>query len=73
MNDVAKWLVIGGAILIGIGLLWQLFGKWLPLGRMPGDIVIERENVRFYFPVVTMIVVSLILSAILSIVGRFFR
>ncbi len=73
MNDVAKWLVIGGAILIGIGLLWQLFGKWLPLGRLPGDIVIERENVRFYFPVVTMIVVSLILSAILSIVGRFFR
>lgn len=73
MNDIAKWLVIGGAILIGIGLLWQLFGKWLPLGRLPGDIVIERENVRFYFPVVTMIVVSLILSAILSIVGRFFR
>lgn len=73
MNDIAKWLVIGGAILIGLGLLWHLFGKWLPLGRLPGDIVIEKENVRFYFPVVTMIIVSIILSVIFSIVGRFFR
>lgn len=73
MNEVAKWLIIGGAVLIGIGLLWQLFGKLLPLGRMPGDIVIERENLRIYFPIVTMLVISIILSVLLSIVGRFFR
>jgi uncharacterized membrane protein (DUF106 family) len=45
----------------------------LPLGRLPGDIVIERENMRIYFPIVTMLVVSIILSIILSIAGRFFR
>jgi amino acid permease len=73
MNDIAKWLIIGGAILIAIGIFWQLFGKLLPLGRMPGDIVIERENMRIYFPIVTMLVVSIILSIILSIAGRFFR
>ncbi|MDQ0337793.1 hypothetical protein J2S00_000563 [Caldalkalibacillus uzonensis] len=73
MNEIAKWLIIGGVILIGIGLFWQLFGRLLPLGRLPGDIVVEKENVRFYFPIVTMLVISIILSVLLSIAGRFFR
>lgn len=73
LNEVAKWLIIGGLILIGLGVIWQLFGRLFPLGRLPGDIVIEKENVRIYFPIVTMIVISIVLSLILNIAGRFFR
>lgn len=62
MNPVAKLLIIGGAVLIIVGLLWQLGGRFLPLGRLPGDIVVEKENVRFYFPIVTCIVISIVLS-----------
>ncbi|MDR7315063.1 DUF2905 domain-containing protein [Brevibacillus nitrificans] len=62
MNPIAKLLIIGGAVLIVIGLLWQIGGRFLPLGRLPGDIVVEKENVKFYFPVVTCIVISIVLS-----------
>ncbi|MGK5509508.1 DUF2905 domain-containing protein [Brevibacillus formosus] len=62
MNPVAKLLIIGGAVLIVIGLLWQVGGRFLPLGRLPGDIVVEKENVKFYFPIVTCIVISIVLS-----------
>ncbi|MCE0451812.1 DUF2905 domain-containing protein [Brevibacillus sp. AF8] len=61
MNPVAKLLIIGGAALIVIGLLWQVGGRFLPLGRLPGDIVVEKENVKFYFPIVTCIVISIVL------------
>jgi hypothetical protein len=62
VNPIAKLLIIGGAVLIVIGLLWQVGGRFLPLGRMPGDIVVEKENVKFYFPVVTCIIISIVLS-----------
>lgn len=62
MNPVAKLLIIGGIVLVVIGLLWQVGGRFLPLGRLPGDIVVEKENMRFYFPVVTCIVISILLS-----------
>ncbi|RNB86234.1 DUF2905 domain-containing protein [Brevibacillus panacihumi] len=62
MNPIAKLLIIGGAVLIVVGLLWQVGGRFLPLGRLPGDIVVEKENVRFYFPIVTCIVISIVLS-----------
>lgn len=62
MNPVAKLLIIGGAALIIIGLLWQVGGRFFPLGRLPGDIVVEKENVKFYFPIVTCIVISIVLS-----------
>ncbi|MGZ3699975.1 MAG: DUF2905 domain-containing protein [Bdellovibrionota bacterium] len=64
MNPVAKVLMILGALLIGMGLLWQFGGKVLHLGRLPGDIAIERENFKFYFPVMTSILISLLLSLI---------
>lgn len=64
MNPVAKLLIIGGIVLIVAGLLWQVGGRFLNLGRLPGDIVYEKENFRFYFPVVTSILISLALSLI---------
>jgi hypothetical protein len=72
MNPIAKWLIVGGVVLVVAGILWQLVGRFIPLGRLPGDIVIERENVKVYFPIVTMIIISVLLSVLFSL-GRFFR
>jgi hypothetical protein len=65
VNPVAKTLIFIGAILIVIGLLWQVGARFLPLGRLPGDIRIETENVRFYFPIVTCLLISIVASLIL--------
>lgn len=72
MNPIAKLLIILGGVLIVIGLLWQVGGKFLPLGRLPGDIVIEKENMKVYFPIVTCILISIVLS-LLSYLFRLFR
>jgi len=61
---VKRLLITAGAILIVAGLVWPWLTK-LGLGRLPGDIVIERENYRFYFPFTTMILLSLFLSLLL--------
>ncbi len=60
---MTRVLVTLGVILIIVGLAWPWLMK-LGLGRLPGDIVIERENFRFYFPITTMILVSLVVSVI---------
>lgn len=62
MNPIAKLLIGLGVVLIVIGLIWQFGGRFLPLGRLPGDIVVEKENVRFYFPIVTCILISILLT-----------
>lgn len=71
MNPIAKVLIVGGIVLIVLGVLWQVGGKSIPFGRLPGDIVIEKENFRFYFPIVTCIVLSIVLSAVVYIVRLF--
>ena len=58
-----KTLVILGLLLVLIGLAWPWLGK-LPFGRLPGDIVVTREDFRFYFPLTTMIIVSVLLSVL---------
>lgn len=58
---MAKLLIIVGIILVVLGLLWPLFQK-LGLGRLPGDIVVQKENFSFYFPIVTSIIISLVLT-----------
>ena len=71
-GSFGTWLIIGGILLIVAGVLANT--GWLSwFGRLPGDIRIERENVRFYFPVVTMIVVSIVFSLIVYLVGRFWK
>jgi ribose/xylose/arabinose/galactoside ABC-type transport system permease subunit len=56
-----RLLITLGILLVVMGLLWPWLSK-LGLGRLPGDIVIERENGRFYFPLMTSVVISLVLS-----------
>ncbi|CAG7621806.1 DUF2905 domain-containing protein [Paenibacillus allorhizosphaerae] len=71
MDSVPKLLIWGGVILIIVGLVWSVGGKFLHLGKLPGDIVVEKENVRFYFPVVTCIVISVALSLGMYIIRWF--
>ena len=67
--EIGKTLIVIGVVLIGAGLLW-LAGSHLWLGRLPGDIVIERENFRLYLPLGSCVVISVLLSAALWIIGR---
>ncbi|WP_018864826.1 DUF2905 domain-containing protein [Thioalkalivibrio sp. ARh3] len=69
MNETGKWLIVIGGLIVLIGLLWPWLGK-IPWGRLPGDIVIERENARFYFPITTMIIISVVISVIVAIFRR---
>ena len=73
MSELGKFLVIVGVVLAIVGLiLWSGFApKWL--GRLPGEIRIEREHSTFYFPIVTCIIISIVLSLVLSLVLSIFR
>ena len=74
MENLARFLVIGGIVLILIvGGVWLGARFGIPFGRLPGDIHIEGKNGSFYFPVVTSIVVSLLLTIILNVIIRLFN
>ena len=61
--EAGKWLILAGIILLTGGVLLYFFSPWLHwLGRLPGDIRIERENFRFYFPFTTMILFSILFN-----------
>jgi hypothetical protein len=66
---VTKWLIAFGLILVAAGLLWPFISR-LGLGKLPGDILIRREGFTFYFPVMTSLVVSLVVSIIIWIFRR---
>ncbi|MFL6527968.1 MAG: DUF2905 domain-containing protein [Chthoniobacterales bacterium] len=69
MPEIGKLLVALGAIAIVIGvLIWAGFGNWI--GRLPGDIRIQRGNGAFFFPIVTCIVISIVLSLLMSFFRR---
>lgn len=66
---MSRILIIVGVVLVIIGLLWPYLTK-LGLGRLPGDIVVEKENMRFYFPIVTSIIISLVLTLLFWLFRR---
>jgi membrane protein implicated in regulation of membrane protease activity len=67
--DVRRILIVAGIILLAAGILWPYLTR-LGLGRLPGDIAIERQNFRFYFPVVTSLVVSVVLTLLFWLFRR---
>lgn len=67
---LGRILIFLGSILILIGILVSLAGKIPWLGRLPGDILIKKENLTFYFPITTSIILSIIISLILLFIGR---
>jgi hypothetical protein len=66
---VQRALIVIGAVIIAAGVLWPWLSK-LGLGRLPGDIRIESESGGFYFPIVTCLVISVVLSLILWFINR---
>jgi hypothetical protein len=66
---MSRTLIIFGLVIVAIGLFWPWLSR-LGIGRLPGDIVIERDNVTFYFPIVTALLISAVLSLIFWLIGR---
>jgi hypothetical protein len=70
--DLGKFLIIVGVVIVGIGAVLALAGRThLPLGRLPGDIVYRGKNTTFYFPLATSILLSVALSVLLYLIGKF--
>ena len=67
LGDFGKVLVILGAVIAGIGVLLMLGDKIPWIGKLPGDIIIRREKFIFYFPIVTCIILSVLLTIIFSL------
>ena len=71
--QTGKWIIIAGIVIAVVGVLIYLFYDKLNwLGKLPGDIRIEKENFRFYFPITTMIIISVVLTILINIFKRFF-
>jgi Protein of unknown function (DUF2905) len=66
---MARFLIMLGLAILVIGVLWPYLAR-IGLGRLPGDIVVERDNVTFYFPIVTCLLLSLVFSAVLWAINR---
>jgi len=70
-TPLVKWLIIAGLGLVALGVVVFLVGKVPYLGKLPGDIKIERENFVFYFPLVTCLLVSVFLTLLFWLISRF--
>jgi len=72
-SDTGKYIIITGVLIVLLGVLIYFFHDKLSwIGRLPGDIRIERENFKFYFPVTTMIIFSLVITIIIQLIKRIF-
>lgn len=69
MSQLGRVLIVSGLILAALGVVFVLGGK-LGLGRLPGDFAVERKNVTIYFPIVTSIIVSLVLTLLANLFLR---
>ncbi|MDO4203298.1 MAG: DUF2905 domain-containing protein [Selenomonadaceae bacterium] len=70
MGDIGKTMIYLGLVLLVIGCVIHFGGRFIPFGRLPGDINIVGENGSFHFPVVTCILISIVLSVIANIFSR---
>ena len=74
MDNIGRFLMIGGVVLFVIGGLVFLGAKMgLPFGRLPGDIHIERDGVSFYFPLASSILISILLTIVINVILRILR
>jgi len=71
-SETGKWIILIGVLLVLAGIIIYFFQDKLHwIGHLPGDIRIEKENFRFYFPITTMIIASVLLSLIVQLIKRF--
>ena len=72
-SQAGKYIIIGGLIILVIGIIVYFFGDKMDwLGRLPGDIRIKKQNVRVYFPITTMIIISIVLTLLVNLIKKFF-
>lgn len=72
-QETGKYVIVIGVVLVVVGFVIYFFhDKFNWIGRLPGDIRVERENFRFYFPITTMILLSIVLTILLRIWRKFF-
>lgn len=70
LGQIGKLIIVAGVILVAVGILFLLLGRIPVIGQLPGDFVIRRDNVTFYVPLATMILISLLLTIILNLIFR---
>jgi uncharacterized membrane protein (DUF106 family) len=70
MSSTQKILIVVGIAFLIVGIFWSWISK-LPFGKLPGDIVIDKPNIKMYIPITSMIILSLIISAILWLIKKF--
>ncbi|QNA46027.1 DUF2905 domain-containing protein [Lacibacter sediminis] len=71
-TETGKWIILAGLLIVVIGIIIYFFHDKLGwIGRLPGDIRIERENFRFYFPFTTMLLLSTVVSLLIRFIKRF--
>ncbi len=70
MNEIAKLIIFSGIVLVAIGLSIMFMPKIPFIGRLPGDIIIKKDNFTFYFPLASSIILSIILTIIFYLIGR---
>lgn len=73
MAEIGRWLLVIGLILVLSGALLLLLGRVSGVGRLPGDIVWERDNVRVFVPLGTMLLLSIILTILVNLIIRWLR
>jgi hypothetical protein len=72
MGEFGRLLILGGVGLVIVGALFLLLGRTnLPLGRLPGDVLYRGKNTVFYFPIATSILLSVVLSLVFYLIGKF--
>ena len=72
-SETGKWIIGAGVVMVLIGIIIYFFHDKLNwIGRLPGDIRIEKENFKFYFPIVTMILLSVVVSFLIWLIRKFF-
>ncbi len=72
MQDVGKWMMVAGGLILLLGALLFFVGRFFEFGRLPGDIVWKRDNVVIYIPITTMLLLSVLLTIVLNLILRLF-
>ena len=71
MTELGKMLMVCGGMMLVVGMLLTLSGKIPWLGRLPGDMIIQRDNFSFYFPLTTCLLLSVVISLIVALLRRY--
>ncbi|MDT3696431.1 MAG: DUF2905 domain-containing protein [Ignavibacterium sp.] len=71
MNNIQKIIIIIGVVIVFVGLTWQWISK-LPFGKLPGDIIVDKPSFKLFFPITSMIILSILVSLIIWIIKKFF-